>query len=272
MIKRLFLQSCFVIVTVFSLLSINGFNLALSVAKSPPTQPSRGKPLPTKSPTRPATQSRIRFQPPPPPDPGEPDDRGQGGGSRGPCRQYEALTALLPITDSTTPWGLTVSERPTVWVYAPAGFAANVPMDFVLRDRQNNAVYKTSFKSTELPTGVIRLTIPAQIKLTPNQSYRWSLAIYCDAAEPDTPKVVRGKIYRSTPSPQLNRELMAAITPLKKAQIYADNGIWYDALTTLGMAIAENQDAAEVKTAWAELLTQQKLPAAVPIRPCCTLK
>ena len=120
----------------------------LSLAQSP--KPVR-RPLPPP----------IKFTPPPPPDPGEPDNRGQGGGSRGPCRRYAGLTALVP----SGAWGVTVSEHPTMWIYAPAGLAARVPLEFVLRDRQGNALYKTSFVATELPAGVMQLPLPTQVKL-----------------------------------------------------------------------------------------------------------
>ncbi len=274
MIKLPLLKSFFAIAIAFTLPLLTPFT-GPSVAQ-PPVEKSPPEKSPTGKPVRPArTPPTIRFQPPPPPDPGEPDNRGQGGGSRGPCRQYEELTALVPIAHTGSPWGVTVSDRPTVWVYAPAGLAANVPMDFVLRDRQGNALYKTTFKSMALPAGVVRLPIPPQIKLQAHKSYKWSLAIYCDATEPDTPKVVRGRIERLELADPLKRELTAAPTPLQQAQIYADHGIWYDALTVLGMELAGNQSAnPAVKTAWTELLTDQKLggAAAVPIVPCCTLK
>jgi Domain of Unknown Function (DUF928) len=230
---------------------------------------------PPKVPVRRPAPATIRFQPPPPPDLGEPNNRGQGGGSRGSCKQYENLTALLPIADAKTPWGFTVSERPTVWVYAPAGLAADVPMRFSLRDRQANDVYTTQFKSTALPAGVLRLTLPNSIKLQTQQSYQWSLTIDCGGVIEDRPKVVLGNIHRLALASPLKRALTAATTPLQQAKIYAEHGIWYDALTTLGLEIAQNQSApADVKTAWRELLSAQQLAAAAaaPIGPCCTLK
>ena len=261
MIKSPLLKSIFTIAVAFTLplMSLS------SVAQ--PTLP--------QSPRRAVPKPKIRFQPPPPPDPGEPDNRGQGGGSRGPCKQYDDLIALLPIANTSIPWGFTVSDRPTIWVYAPAGFTANVPIDFVLRDRQGNAVYKTTFKSTELPAGVVQLTLPAQITLQAKKSYKWSLAIYCDATEPDTPKVVRGRIERLEPSAALKRELTTATTPLQQAQIYAEQGIWYDALTVLGRELAgQPATNSALRTAWTELLIDQKLAGAAtaPIVPCCTLK
>jgi Domain of Unknown Function (DUF928) len=255
-------------ITVAVLLScIWGQGVSFAQSPKPPAKPPA---------SRTAKSPSIRFQPPVPPDPGEPGDRGQGGGRRGPCKPYESLQALVPTAKAEEiPWGLTLNDRPTVWVYAPDGMAAQVQIKFNLSDHQGKSVYKTVFPATATPPGVLQLTLPPGLNLKVGKFYQWSMAVYCDPIEPDAPRILRGRIYKSTPTAQLQRNLRTATTPLQQAIVYADSGIWYDALTTLGMAMDPAKPPnLEVQTAWTELLQQHQFTgqAITSIVPCCTLK
>jgi Domain of Unknown Function (DUF928) len=250
-IMKLFFQTSAVIL----ILILSVFTVPQVLAK-PTTAPQ--KPAP-KRPAKP-----IRFVPPTPPDPGEPGGRGQGGGSRGACRPYEAVTALVPKSG----WGLTTSDRPTLWVNVPQGLEAGVAIEWVLRDAAGQAIVKTRFTAPKTPPGVISLSVPPTAGLKVNQSYRWAVFIYCDPQEPDQPVTIRGKIERSVLSAKLQAQIAAA-DPLEKAALYAENGIWYDSLTILGLQ--SHQDPA-IAAAWTDLLQQEKLVQSGAIAPCCTIK
>ncbi|KAM3089685.1 DUF928 domain-containing protein [Phormidesmis sp. 146-35] len=251
------MKSFFQTSTVILILILNVFTVPQAQSKPIATPQKPAQKRPAKS---------IRFVPPTPPDPGEPGGRGQGGGSRGACRPYEAVNALLPQSG----WGLTTSDRPTLWLNLPQGLEAGVAIAWVLRDEAGNPILKTRFKAPKTPPGVISLSVPPTTGLKVNQTYRWTVSIYCDPQEPDEPITLRGRMTRSVLSPKLQAQIAAA-TPLEKATLYAENGIWYDSLTTLGLQLQAQKDPATA-AAWTDLLQQEKLVHSGAIAPCCTIE
>ncbi|MEP0919355.1 DUF928 domain-containing protein [Leptolyngbya sp. DQ-M1] len=229
-------------------------------------------------------QQRINFSPPTPPDPGTPSDRGQAGGSRGPCDDvYTGLAALVPSPHANVPadrWGLTVSDRPTVWFNVPTGITAGTLAEWRLRDATGKTRYKTSSRLPKTNPGVIGFSIPASVPLA-IATYQWDLALYCDsvgnsASDPnsntfDRPLVRKGRIQRVATPPALQQELKQAKTPLDRAKLYAKYGIWYDALTALGVQIQASQNNQVVLAAWRDLLRQQRLEGktSATVTPCC---
>ncbi|MBW4422828.1 MAG: DUF928 domain-containing protein [Myxacorys californica WJT36-NPBG1] len=219
---------------------------------------------------------RIRFDPPSPPDPGEPSDRGQGGGRRGDCENYESFTALVPTPQKTRPdqqWGLTTSDRPTVWFNAPKGIDAGLPVQWQLRNAQNKAVYKKALRLPATKPGVVSFSLPETAPALPAGTYRWELAIFCDPSL-DVPVYREGKIQRINPPQALQQELAIAKTPVDRAVSYAKHGVWYDAIAALGTQIRSAQPNAEAMQAWNELLEQQNLSTPTTTTPtsCCTIQ
>jgi hypothetical protein len=208
--------------TIVTLIGLQAGCMLPSMAAPKPSTPSKSK----------ARRSVIRWTPPPaPPNLGDPSDRGQGGGSRGSCLPYKDVSALLPRSQ----WGLTTLAHPTIWLNAPKGIAANLPLEFVLQDAAGKTLFKERIDSAATPAGTTQIPFPAAAPaLQVNQQYRWSIAIYCDAEVPDQPLTVRGGISRSALSPTATEDLAKATTAIERAAIYAEEGIWYDALTTLG--------------------------------------
>lgn len=229
-------------------------------------------------------QQRIRFKPPTPPNPGSPTGRGQGGGRRGPCdEKYKALTALVPLPRPNLPndrWGLTTSDRPTIWFDVPTGIDAPVLAEWRLRDAAGKTLSKTVFRIPQNKPGVIGLPIATTAPLAKG-TYQWDLALYCGSSrdrsnsEFDIPAVRKGRIERIAVPPALQQELATAKTPLDQANLYAKYGIWYDSLTALGIQLRNLQaDNKIISDAWKELLQQQKLqsPSSATVTPCCKLQ
>jgi Domain of Unknown Function (DUF928) len=206
---------------------------------------------------KPKVRPRIRWQPPPiPPNLGDPSGRGQGGGSRGPCRDYAAASAVLPPAK----WGLTTFAYPTVWLNLPKDLAAQVPVEFVLADSEGKVLFKEITDATPMPMGISPFPWPAQAPaLQVNQQYRWSIAIYCDAKIPDRPVVIQGAIGRSALPLEAAKRLGQSSDAIDRALVYAEQGVWYDALTTLGMA-GRSKGGPEEAIAWQELLEQANGP------------
>lgn len=229
-------------------------------------------------------QQRIRFSPPTAPDPGTPSDRGTGAGARGCNEKFSGLTALVPSPRANVPsdqWGLTVSDRPTIWFNVPTGIEAGTLVEWKLRNGNNKVIYRTTARLPKTNPGVVSFSIPATVAPLAVSTYQWDFAIYCGSSSGDAndntfdrPLVRKGRIQRIAIPPALQQELANAKTPLERAKLYAKYGIWYDALTTLGTQIRSTQtiDRA-VSEAWSELLRQQKLEskASSTVTSCCML-
>lgn len=190
----------------------------------------------------------VQFVPPPPPDQGYPPGSLRGGASRGDCPPVATpLTALAP---AESVWGLTTRDRPTFWFYVPYSLTDDRPATFVLLDADRNYVYETSnIRSTQ--AGIIQITLPPHVPpLEINQRYQWTLMIGCEA---DNPIFTQGSIERIAPTAALSDRL-ARSTPAEQAVLFANQGIWYDALTTLAELHSANPTDQTVISDWHSLL------------------
>jgi Domain of Unknown Function (DUF928) len=248
--------------------SIQIINVAVILALAVSCSLNRGEQIIAQVPN----SASINFKPPPPPpNRGEPTGRAQGGGSRG-C-EPTALVPLTKFTDGEANWGLTVAERPTFWFSLPRKLTTKDAIAFVLRDELGKEVYKSMLQSSEIPQGIVSFALPQKVPpLQIGKSYGWSFSIYCDfETVEDKPGTVRGTIQRVPISAKLSSELATAKTPVSQASVYAQNGIWFDTVTTLGVNIASKKDKANI-AAWNNLLRQVNLGkvTSFPLVPCCT--
>ncbi len=215
--------------------------------------------------------TQIVFNDPPPPSQGSPSGRQRGGASRGPCREFEALTALVPANNGMV-WGRTTSDRPTFWFYLPNQLTAQTPVEFVVYDAADNYVYNTRFTAPETRSGLINIPIPATAKsLEVGKTYSWTLSVYCDPAKPSQSVFVKGTIQRVNLDAAVQTRLQGA-TPIEQAKIYAANGIWFEALNILAKLYHTDSNQSLVGSSWVSLLQQVKLDSLtqVPFTTCCT--
>ncbi|AKG20881.1 DUF928 domain-containing protein [Calothrix sp. 336/3] len=214
----------------------------------------------------------IDYNPPPPPGTGpEPTDRRQGGAGRG-CEP----TALAPTIESNQGkylWGLTVASHPRFWFSLPRKITTKDAIAFVLEDEAGKEVYKTMVQKSQIPQGIVSFSLPTKVPaLQVGKSYRWSFSVYCDyQTVEDKPGTVTGKIQRVAVSSKIQNQLKNAKTPLMQAKIYAQNGIWFDAVTTLGLAKMQGKKDKAITSGWSELLTQVNLSkvTSLPVTSCC---
>lgn len=241
--------------------------------------PQRGESQPSGVKTSNLDRVQVQFTPPPPPEHGAPGGRSRGGSSRGPCQNYQSLTALVPVTKGGTKefvWGLTVSEHPTFWFDVPERLTTKIPVEFVLQDTADKYVYKKMLTVAEMPPGIVKLSIPSTVApLEVGKRYNWTFSIYCDPERPSAAVSIRGSIQRVALDSTLDSQLKAAKSPLERATLYANKGIWHEAITTLGEQLSGSKpkDSA-IEAAWAKLLQQVNLgtSASDPIVPCCTFE
>ncbi|WP_088893390.1 DUF928 domain-containing protein [Leptolyngbya ohadii] len=162
-----------------------------------------------------------------PPDRGLPGRR-EGGGTRGECiLSQPTLTALIPSQN----FGTTVKEYPSFFWYVPQTSATTA--EFVLMDG-NRIVYE---KTIDLPRspGILQVSLPQDGSVPPltvGKDYQWYFSIICNADDRSGDLLTRGWVQRQALSPALATKLTQ--TPLAEhATVYAQAGIWYDAVEAL---------------------------------------
>lgn len=169
-----------------------------------------------------------------PPQRGVPDRR-VGGGTRG-CWQNtlttpsdETVTAIVPIES----FGYSLSTYPTIYVYVPTFFAERAhSAEFFLTDADENDLYQLSF-TEPIPGGILKIDLAEMENLPPLEaetSYRWSFVLTCDPGDRSADLYVGSWFQWIEPSAELANTLTTA-NPSQLASIYAQAGIWYDALS-----------------------------------------
>lgn len=194
---------------------------------------------------------------------GRPGGRVRGGAKRGLCQLVETqLTALVPFTQTapteTDVWGFTTQAHPTFLFYVPYSKNSGYPMEFVLQDQNANTIYKKAIALPEKP-GIISVSIPTNAAaLAVDKQYRWFLTVECDQQNPSPPIYVEGVIQRVQLKPEITQKLQT-ISPLEKFDIYAANGIWFDAAEILFQLRQKNPQNTAIENKWQNLLTSISL-------------
>ncbi|MEH1941802.1 MAG: DUF928 domain-containing protein [Nostoc sp.] len=220
-------------------------------------------------------QATTFNQPSLPPGP-PPGGRIRGGAKRGPgCPLKKPdLTALVHFTEEansvTNVWGQTTVERPSWFFYVPYTKDLPYEVEFVLKEDPDSKDSKEIFqKAIALPDkpGIIRISLPTTVPpLALDKQYRWFFTINCDKQNYSPWTYVEGVIKRVELNPATVKELQTTEL-LKRYTIYAQNGIWYDALTTLAQLRQKNPKDAALQVEWRNLLSSIHLDdiAAEPI-------
>lgn len=192
-----------------------------------------------------------------PPDRGAPP-RTADGGARG-CGLYKPGEKLLTALTPSNYLALTVSEHPTLFWYVPQSPAKT--LEFTLRDAKDaEVIYKT-----QLPTpnkaGIVSLSLPASAlpPLKVGQMYHWYLAMVCDSNDRTGDTVVDGWIERTSQSASLTEQLKQANSLSQQAAVYANAGIWHEAVSTLAKLRQNQPENPELLNSWEKLLRSVEL-------------
>jgi hypothetical protein len=183
----------------------------------------------------------------------------------------------IPVTKI---WALTTDDYPTFWFFVPYDKSSITKMEFVIKDESQNkskTIYRTVLDKPEKP-GIISVSTkkaiePLQVSKTKHQKkYHWFLKVKvkCSPQQSVESKSVDGWIERVNLNSQLAKRIQQ-VTPLQKAVLYAENGIWHDALTTLGEARLSQPNNASLLANWSSLLKSEELDklANYPLINCC---
>jgi hypothetical protein len=160
-----------------------------------------------------------------------------------------SLTALVPKNKIAR----TVSDYPTFFFYLPQTEAELA--EFILEDESGNQIYQQDLTIKNL-SGVIGVSIPANTNVPPlevDKKYTWKFTVVCDPDDRSSDQLETGVVRRVELSADILSQLEKA-DPRQKTFIYAENGIWQDALSNLAAARRANPNNPVIQTDWESLL------------------
>ncbi|AFY56418.1 protein of unknown function (DUF928) [Rivularia sp. PCC 7116] len=196
--------------------------------------------------------------------------RRAGMGSRNNCPAVPiSLTALAPFqqqankrtnkSDIGIVGGITTLERPKFWFYVPyTKNLANSSAEFSLQDSNGKDIYRDKIVLPQKP-GVVGISLPNTVTpLEVGKTYRWYFKVKCSQQAVSLPVYVEGDIQRIALGSRIAEQLRAATDSQHKIAIYAQEGVWFDALNMLAQLRKSSQDAS-VEQDWQSLLQSVNL-------------
>ncbi len=175
-----------------------------------------------------------------------------GGGSRQPGIDLPALYVLVP--DHT---GLTTKEQPTLYWFVSG--PAETRVRITLLDEEGiDPLLETDLEAVRV-AGIHELRLADHgVVLQPNVEYRWFVSLVVDPGKRSKDVVSGGTIRWVKPSTEL-RNALAEASSDREGFVYAENGIWYDAIEALSRQIEQSPENASLRAQRAALLDQVEL-------------
>jgi hypothetical protein len=190
-----------------------------------------------------------------PPRRGSPSGR-LAGGTRGAEEQVPYLCVLSP--DHV---GLTVQEQPFLYWFISALTTSPIELT-IIRSWGTQPLLETRLDPPVQP-GVQTIHLADHdIRLQPGEQYKWYVALVPDKEHRSKDVVTGGLIERS----ELSEALRARLKTANKQEavfIYAEAGIWYDALSSVSELIETAPHNAVFRKQRASLLQQVGLPQII---------
>jgi hypothetical protein len=177
------------------------------------------------------------------------------GGSRSSGNTNIVLDVLSP--DET---GLTTQEQPSLFWYQSKPAEAKFEMTLLEENKVKPLLQVQVDRSAN--SGIQRLKLSDHgVKLVPGVEYRWVVALVTDPDNRSSDLVASGFIQRVEASSEL-KEKIAKASPSTRPMLYAEEGIWHDALGSLSDLIDAEPDNKALRAQRADLLRQVGLKAA----------
>jgi hypothetical protein len=172
-----------------------------------------------------------------------------GGGSRGTADITGELSVLAP--DHT---GLTTRSQPTLYWYLSR--PANARLDVTVMNEEKIDPLLEKVIGVPKTAGIQSLDLATVgTTLKPGVEYRWFVSLTPDESQRSNDIVASGTIKYVPPDAALQGQITRADT-LAQARIYAEDGIWYDAIDSISRAIRENPADTSLHTRRAAMLEQ----------------
>ena len=176
-----------------------------------------------------------------------------GGGTRGYTRDTFVLSVLAPDH-----MGLTVSEQPSLYWFISG--ATTLPVELALMDPRKTEPLLEKRLPSPITAGVHRIRLADYgVRLQPGVAYRWSVTVV-----PDTNRrsrdILAGATIELVDTQADLREKLAKSAKEGLPFLYAESGLWYDALATVSELIEGAPQEPAFRKQWGALLSQAGLP------------
>jgi hypothetical protein len=174
-----------------------------------------------------APAALAAYKPPPEQKPAPKDTRSDAGTTRG-CGEGEIPPTVLASRNYI---GQTSATHPTFAWFVPD--SKPLPMKFLLYgfdpDGKPQELYQTSLRTSP---GIMTLSPFAEDEpgLEAGKTYLWQVVIFCIPDEPSSALVDRASFEVVPISADVQKDLNQTGDSVKKADVYAEAGLWYDAL------------------------------------------
>lgn len=159
------------------------------------------------------------------------------------------LVALIPDQDV----GANASNSPKLFFYIPEVKEPKT-LEFVLRNEADELIHEAFL--TTAGKGIVGIEIPAEFnssKLENKQKYHWYLSMICNRQQRSRDIVVEGWMQQSSLDLATKQQLNLADS-LTQAELYYEQGFWYDALATLVSESNLSNKEPVVRAKWTEFL------------------
>jgi uncharacterized protein DUF928 len=177
-----------------------------------------------------------------------------GGGTRGgSARDIFVLSALVP--EDT---GLTMSEQPSLYWFISSATA--LPVEVAISDpRATQPILETRLPSPVQP-GLHRIKLADHgVRLAPGVAYRWSVTVISDPNRRSR-DILAGGVIERVEVPAGLQEKLAQSRKEEHPFLYAQAGLWYEALGSISELIEVTPYDAQLRKQRAGLLNQVGLP------------
>lgn len=173
----------------------------------------------------------------PPADQVPPRTRGSTAGRRAPCSAFSnsetqdrsGMIALAPVSYM----GKTASTHPTFAWFAYDTTPTPVQFSLYEYDSARNNFKPQPLVQENLVTaaGVNAFKLPKTTPgLSKGKTYAWQVVLTCDMQSNSRNRWIRNPIQLTDLSASLKQKLSVVNTPSQKINLYAEAGLWYDAL------------------------------------------
>ncbi|RMH75191.1 MAG: DUF928 domain-containing protein [Cyanobacteria bacterium J007] len=201
----------------------------------------------------------AKYQPPKQGFGGSPPPVGgatRGGQCEGDAAQNQlTLTGLIPNLGSEESVNLsyTLSTSPEFFIYLPETSARQV--EFVLKDEDEFDLYRTIFEISG-ESGIAIVWLPEIPEIVVNKNYHWYFSLICNPNNLRKNVEIDGWVQRLDLDPTLENQLdrLERSDSIARSNLYAEAGIWHEAIATLARLYLENPDNPAVVREWKLLL------------------
>ena len=153
--------------------------------------------------------------------------RSVAGGTRSYCQNLLADGDLSLIVPEEEVVHRTATNRPSFFFHSQV--ASSTPLKFTLVNPKIAEPLVETSLLIEKP-GYYKIKLPDSVSLEPQRTYLWHLAIPCSNNPAIFQEVLVSAVEYSPVSSPISTRLERANSLVAKSQIYARQGIWYDAL------------------------------------------